>query len=139
MDPPSSHPVVTGVSSADPFKNFGFTDKVLYDALTRAFRMWYTAYDPVPNSTYTAYTESADGIQWQAPRRLDSLKDFGVAYILDQGPQYPDPTRRFMTVVPADPPASQRAGNALFSPDGLNWTPYAHNPVTAGAYGEVWV
>jgi hypothetical protein len=43
-----------------------------------------------------------------------------------------------MMVVPADTPPPQRAGNALFSPDGFTWTPYDHNPITAGGYGEVW-
>jgi hypothetical protein len=134
-----NQPVVTGFSPSSPFDNFNYSAAVLYDAATNRFRMWYVAFDQPANVRYTAYTESADGIHWQTPpRRLDSLKDFEFTNILDLGAQYPDPARRYMTIVPAKTPYSARAGNALFSPDGIIWTPYAHNPVTTGAYGEVW-
>ena len=144
VSPPSrllAGPVVTGYNPdnpTNPFKNFNYSAAVLYDAAGRLFRMWYVAYEPLSNTTYTAYTESADGLLWQPPRRLKTLDGYQFSNILDLGPGYPDPQQRYLTIVPSRGPVAYRAGNALFSPDGLTWTFYAGNPLTNGQDGEVW-
>jgi hypothetical protein len=47
------HPVVTGFSPDDPFKNFNYSVAVLYDTLTNNLRMWHIAFDPATTSRYT--------------------------------------------------------------------------------------
>ncbi len=93
---------------------------VLRDPASRRFRIWYGV--PGPAGTSVAYMESDDGEHFVRPHRV--LKDpapiqFGTS-ILDDGPNFPDPARRYKYGW-WHGEGLQVAG----SPDGLEWTPLA--------------
>jgi hypothetical protein len=85
------------ITAADhhPFQPY-FT--ILRSAETGSFRLWYgvPTEDLNPNQSRVAYLESADGIHWtNAPRILAvGPVQFGTS-VIDDGPQSPDPTRRY--------------------------------------------
>ncbi|MBA3417007.1 MAG: hypothetical protein H0U10_17440, partial [Chloroflexia bacterium] len=119
----SPKPIVTAAED----KNFQPYVSVVRDPMTKRFRMWYN----VPESStrsHIAYMESDDGIRWIRPHRV--LKDpveisFGAS-IIDEGPDFCDPIRRFKL-------ATENGGLWIsFSPDGLNWTAAAGEPALRG-------
>ena len=72
---------------------------VVRDPQTGRFRMWYGAYGPErkPTQGHLGYVESDDGIHWAKPHRV--LDDpaplrFGAS-VIDEGPDFPDPAKRF--------------------------------------------
>jgi hypothetical protein len=92
---------------------------VLRDPVTRRFRLWYnTAVDST--TSHIGYMESQDGMHFLRPHR--ELADpsglpvaFG-AYVVDDGPDFPDPAKRYKL-------GWERGGLfTAFSPDGLTWT-----------------
>lgn len=90
-----SEPVVTGKKGKgdDCFQPYV---TVLHDPATKRFRMYYGVPDSEIRS-HLAMMESDDGIHWIRPyRRLPdpSPIQFGVS-IFDEGPNYPDPSRRY--------------------------------------------
>jgi len=98
---------------------------ILRDEKTGRFRIWYGV--PVNESrSRLGYMESDDGINWIRPHRV--LDDpgpiqFGVS-ILDEGPNFPDATRRFKY--------AYWWGDGMMiaaSPDGLAWKLIAPHPV----------
>lgn len=123
---------------------------VVRDPETRKFRMWYNKY--IGEECSIAYAESDDGIRWETPG-LGILGDdnrvlkisvpgrggYGVS-LIDEGPAFTDKARRFkLAWWGTGSSANARAGKDLgaslcvaFSPDGLRWTPWPHNPVLAG-------
>jgi len=116
-------PVVTG--KAD--KNFQPYVTVVRDSNTGKFRMWYNV--PVDGSqSHLAYIESEDGIRFIRPHRV--LDDAGrIAFgasVLDEGPQFPDPSWRYKYVWYHDGLRLAR------SADGLKWTLDPTRPVITG-------
>src|SRR4030095_9313923 len=86
-----NHPFVTGKED----KNFQPYVTVLRDSHTGKFRMWYDT--PVDGSqSHLGYIESDDGIVFIRPHRVldDPGKIAFGASVLDEGPQFPDPSWR---------------------------------------------
>jgi len=119
-DPTIPNPLVTGKEDGcfQPYLT------VLRDPETGRFRIWYghRTEDFNPGASHLGYLESEDGIHWLRPPRV--LADpapiqFGVS-ILDEGPDYPDPARRYKYGWWKD--GGLRVAS---SPDGLTWTPMA--------------
>ncbi len=110
-------PIVTGKTGKgdDCFQPYL---EVIRDPKTRRFRLWYGVPESAGQS-HLAYMESDDGIHWIRPHRVlgdPSKIQFGVS-ILDEGPAFPDPTRRFKYGYYGD-----GGLRIAVSPDGLTWT-----------------
>jgi hypothetical protein len=105
---------------------------VLRDEEGGRYRIWYNRGPAV------WHAESPDGLRWGKPRVAWDLPRSYGASLVDVGPAAPDPARRFKLAnwqAPrtADPQNGDAAGMYVgFSPDGLRWTPYDHNPVLPG-------
>jgi len=102
---------------------------VLRDPKTRRFRMWYnTAIDS--SHSHIGYMESDDGINFIRPfRELEDPSGLPVgfgAYVVDDGPECPDPAKRYKL-------AWEKNGLfTAFSPDGLKWTATSNERVLGG-------
>ncbi len=95
---------------------------VLRDPQTGRFRVWYGRWtnDRKMDRSHIGYMESDDGIDWIRPHRVlqdPSEIQFG-SEILDEGPDYPDPTSRYKYGYWAD-----GGLRIAVSPDGLNFRP----------------
>jgi hypothetical protein len=125
INPPARlpHPLVTGREDG----NFQPYVTVLRDPQTKRFRMWYgIAVDA--GQSHLGHIESEDGIHWIRPHRVldDPAKITFGASVLDDGPDFPDPARRYKF-------AWWTGGLWIaFSPDGLHWTAAAPRPVLEG-------
>lgn len=123
-DPALGNPIVTGKGDHcfQPYLT------VLQDPTTHRYRMWYGVYNTTNDVTtsHIATMESSDAIHWERPYR--QLPDaapiqFGVS-VLDAGPHTPNPAQRYKLGWWKD------GGLKLAtSPDGLQWTALAPNPV----------
>ncbi|MEO7300149.1 MAG: hypothetical protein ABI042_16415 [Verrucomicrobiota bacterium] len=134
-DPSLPNPVVTGPED----KNFQPFFTVVRDAVTKRFRIWYgVPAKPLGGSpSRLAYMESDDGIHWQRPHRVlenpGGLEVRFGASVIDEGPNFPDLTRRFKfgwnwgNFKAAAPVASDAGLMIAVSPDGFNWTPLLTN------------
>jgi hypothetical protein len=116
-------PVVT----AREDKNFQPYMTVLRSPNTQRFRMWYGI--PInAGQSHLAYIESEDGVHWIRPHRV--LDDPGrIAFgasVLDEGPDFADPARRYKYV--------WYDGGMMIarSADGLVWTADPSHPVITG-------
>lgn len=117
-DPGLPNPLITGPEDRcfQPY----FT--VSRSPETGKYRLWYGAWGDGQSMSrsHLAYLESDDGLRWQRPAKI--LKDpaeiqFG-SEVLDEGPDFPDPARRYKY--------SWWHGGGLriaTSPDGLEFTP----------------
>lgn len=123
-DPAIPNPVVTGPEDGcfQPYLT------VLRDAGTGRFRIWYghRTEDRNSGASHLGYLESEDGIHWRRPARV--LRDpapiqFGVS-IIDEGPGFPDPARRYKYGWWKD-----GGLKVASSPDGLEWTPMSADVV----------
>ena len=118
-----AEPVVT----AREDKNFQPYMTVLRDPGTQRFRMWYGI--PInAGQSHLAHIESEEGIHWIRPHRV--LDDPGrIAFgasVLDEGPDFPDPARRYKYVW-------YNGGMMIArSADGLVWTADPSQPVITG-------
>ena len=133
------NPVVTGKGDGcfQPYVT------VLRDAATGRFRIWYAhrTEDSQASNQRLAYMESEDGVHWIRPPRLlqePAPMQFGVS-IIDEGPAYPDATRRYKLGWWKDGGLKVAA-----SPDGWTWTPLSpevvlhHNhDITSIAYDSL--
>lgn len=122
---PARHgePVVDGATdgSFQPYVS------VVKDSASGRWRMWYNVPRNPGNSgeSSLALIESPDGIRWLRPHRVLTSPpiQFGAS-VIDEGPSFPDPARRFK--------AAWHKDNGLqvaVSPDGLAWTLLAPGPV----------
>jgi hypothetical protein len=114
-----------------------FYCKVLYDKDMGRFRMWYNVgFNAVEPTFCYAYAESQDGLTWTRPNlglvevqgsRENNLIaapfNHAALVLVDDGPQCPDPARRFKMAFTGD------GLWVAFSPDGLRFTEYPGNPV----------
>ena len=116
-----ANPVVTGPED----KCFQPYVTVLRDPQTRRFRIWYGVPESASQS-HLAYMESKDGIHWIRPHQV--LQDPGRiqfgACVLDEGPKFPDPEKRFKFAYWDD-----GGLQIATSPDGLCWKLLADGPV----------
>lgn len=123
-DPALPNPIVTGKEDRcfQPYLT------VLRDPHTRRFRLWYGVYDEsrAPLTSHIGYMESEDGIHWIRPPRI--LRDPGPIQfgnsVLDEGPDFPDPARRYKLGWWMD-----GGLQIATSPDGLEWQMLAPGPV----------
>lgn len=116
-------PVVDGAVDG----NFQPYVSVVRDADSGRWRMWYNVPRTPGNSgeSSLALIESTDGLRWQRPHRVLETPpiQFGAS-IIDEGPGFPDKTKRFK--------AAWHKHNGLqvsASPDGIAWTELAPGPV----------
>ncbi len=131
---------------------------VIRDADSGEFRMWYNvAGDPdfrEGTSGGIAYATSIDGLNWRRPK-LDKFEYKGqpLTNLVIQGtqrlptvfptPNDPDRGRRYRLITylgrdMIDMREEMKSGirfgyGVFFSPDGLSWTEYGHNPVIQGS------
>jgi len=116
-------PIVTGYEDGcfQPYVT------VVRDPQSKRFRMWYgvPAKPQDQANTHLAYLESEDGIHWLRPHRELTTPpiQFGTS-IIDEGPSYADPAKRFKF-------AWWKNGGlqVAFSADGIEWHSLAPGPV----------
>ncbi len=108
-------PIVT--SGEDGDENFQPWLSVVRDPDTGLFRIWYNIPENIHQS-HLGYMESEDGIHWIRPHRV--LKDpcfiNFCCSVIDHGPNYPDPIKRFVLAT-----FSRPGIRIATSPDGLDW------------------
>jgi len=114
------------------------------------FRLWYKPrildYGS-ENHAGLLFAHSEDGIHWEKPALgitelngsrennalwSDNSRGWRSTNGLSYDPDDPDPARRYklLAFLGADGPESARPGyGACFSPDGIHWEAYEHNPV----------
>lgn len=122
---PRSHsePVVDGAVDG----NFQPYVSVVRDGVTGRWRMWYNVPREPGNSAESslALIESADGVHWDRPHRiLDTPPIQFGASVIDEGPDFADPSQRYK--------AGWHHDNGLqvaTSPDGVKWSLRAPGPV----------
>ena len=121
---------------------------VLYDPAQPHFRIWYNLGTSV--GTAYAYAESPDGITWERPtlgivdvggsaaNNLFRTGGYGPGLAVDDGPDCPDPARRYKTFlfgsfvdgrVTHHQPGNPSGLCVSFSADGIHWNDYEANPV----------
>jgi len=123
---------------------------ILFDEQSQKFKCWYSCffrqwYQPCAmevESGMMLYAESNDGIQWQKPA-LDTYENNGskANNICLTGPgcgilmpnvlydsAESDPDRRYKLLCHGTV-GTDHGPCVYFSPDGLRWTPYEHNPI----------
>ena len=86
------NPVVTGPED----KCFQPYVTVLRDPQTKRFRIWYGVPENA-SQTHLAYMESDDGVNWRRPHRVlqdPAFIQFGAS-VIDEGPGFADPSKRF--------------------------------------------
>ena len=115
------------------------------------FRMWYFVRSPLGKSH--AYAESVDGVHWEKPtlglvavngsyenNLLPTAQCGATGYpitLLDNGPDFHDPSQRFMFLGCRLPDGGANLGAwAMFSADGIHLTSAPGNPVLPY---EAWV
>jgi hypothetical protein len=117
-DPAIPNPLITGKEDGcfQPYMT------VLHDPGSGRLRLWYNhrTEDFNAGQSHLGYLESEEGIHWLRPPRV--LQDpapiqFGAS-VLDEGPNHPDPARRFKYGWWKD-----GGLQVASSPDGLTWTP----------------
>lgn len=121
-------------------RNVSLYGAVLYDPVEARYRMWYQGFGSGRN--VGCYATSLDGIYWEKPSlglvELDGSVDNNVVLAntclpnVIHEPQDADPARRYKALF-WDNSIERGPGVAhvsvAFSPDGIHWTKYAHNPV----------
>ncbi len=120
-----ANPLISGEEDG----NFQPYVTVLRDPETKRFRAWYNIQVDGRRRSRLGYLESADGVRWHRPHRELNFP-FSVTYgvsILDEGPDYPDPDRRFKY-------AYYHSGGLRLavSPDGLEWTSFSPDVLVPG-------
>jgi hypothetical protein len=100
---------------------------VVRDPQTRRFRMWYNtpSKPPEPPTSRLVYLESEDGVHWLRPHRVLATPpiQFGAS-VIDEGPAYADPAKRFKFAWWKD-----GGLQVAFSADGIVWNSLAPGPV----------
>lgn len=123
-DPAIGNPLITGREDhcVGPYMT------VIRDPQTGRFRIWYNVYKEKhkDGTARFAIMESEEGIRWLRPTRV--LKDpgpinFGSA-VVDEGPDFPDPDRRFKLAWWAE-----GGLKIAVSADGLDWSMFKPWPV----------
>ena len=117
------------------------------------FRMWYSTY--TSQGAAHAYAESADGVRWTFPvlgqveldgsrsNNLLATASIGLdgypLKVIDNGPNYDNPERRYMMISYTGVKKKKGAGVA-FSADGIHWKAGPANPIIPFVwnYGDAW-
>ncbi len=123
----------------------------IYDDEEQQFKFWYQSYnygESVSERTPVLYATSKDGIEWERPiLNLNTFKGSTENNIILQNYGFhdlyspsvikdtldPNPNKRYKMIwwdFPLGEEGYQDDGMCVaFSPDGINWTKYANNPV----------
>ena len=116
-----------------------FGSRVMQDAATRQFRMWYITYSFEGNFYRWGYATSADGLKWTRPDL--GVERFGNALAGNCLPLGPHPEKGTRSIArdprPETPSHRRYLGVRFtydgefvsFSPDGIAWLEYPLNPV----------
>lgn len=123
-DPKIPNPLITGKEDG----NFQPYMTVIRDPLSGRYRIWYGSrtHGRDAGTSHVATMESLDGIHWIRPPRV--LADPGPiqfgSSVVDEGPGFADPRKRYKL-------AWWHGGGLKIavSPDGLDWTALAREPV----------
>ena len=97
---------------------------VLHDADARLFKMWYYDAEYRSGRSGTRYATSADGLRWTTHDAYIPFITMGV--LCD--PEAVDRSRRYKSLSCTGGWPRNEYGD-FFSPDGIQWKPYPHNPV----------
>ena len=121
-DPRIPNPLITGGAAGDDCIAPYMT--VIRDRGTGQFRIWYNTYKKIPTGYQATLStmKSTDGIHWIRPHLKSKVSTFGAS-VIDEGPGFPDPAKRYKLGwwgdygdVPAD------YGMTIgYSADGLVW------------------
>ena len=133
------------IAKAEPWHEMPlFYQEVRRDPDTGLFRMWYNIRNNTPTFwTCYAYAESDDGIAWRRPalglidingskhNNLFMNPEGGAfcTFIVDDGADVADPQRRYKMAYTHYDAKDFGGVYVAFSPDGIHWTDYEHNPV----------
>jgi len=123
-DPAIGNPLITGKED----RCVGPYLTVIRDAATGRFRIWYNVYKEKhkDGTARFATMESEDGIRWLRPARV--LEDPGPinfgSSVIDEGPDFPEPDRRFKLAWWAE-----GGLKIAVSRDGLDWSMFKPWPV----------
>jgi hypothetical protein len=136
LHPPEkmSRPILRGMGSEDSNNQPYAT--VIWDAERKTFRMWYNSRENSSSELKLSYMESADGINWNRPRKdLLEIYGFGCS-VTDEGPKAKNLSRRYKLIYWEKKSKFKNyledgyAGvGVAFSPDGLKWTKHEPHPV----------
>lgn len=116
---------------------------VLFDDEEGIFKMWYIPWPWDDGRRPLCYATSRDGYRWEKPEL--GLYEFGGSkrnnivgiwadpcyFNVIKDPHDPDPKRLYKALGELEGPVANHTGGVAvaFSPDGLHWTEYEHNPV----------
>ncbi len=116
-------PAIAGPPGPD---NFAATPSISWDPQLRKFRMWYT--ERSEKGARLLYRESIDGLNWPGPDRVSLALEGDSPAVLDEGPAFADPKRRFKLVFFRNSP-KPIGMSVAWSSTGLSWTFSPRNPV----------
>jgi hypothetical protein len=106
---------------------------ILRDPQSQRFRLWYNT-TVSSSQSHIGYMESPDGVEFVRPYREladpPGLKVGMGASVIDDGPGFADPSRRFKLAF------EENGLFTCFSPDGLTWTPSSPTKVL-GDIGDI--
>ena len=121
-----------------------FGQAVLYDAEDKVFKMWYVGNWWADGRRMFCLATSSDGYHWDKPnvgvyeykgsRKNNILGDWADPQYFNviKDLQESNPARRYKALGEMEGPSGSNSTGGVavaFSPDGINWTPYAGNPV----------
>jgi hypothetical protein len=116
-------PVVDGAVDG----NFQPYVSVMKDPISGRWRMWYNVPRTPGDGSQSrlAHIESEDGVHWRRPHRVLATApiQFGAS-VIDEGPGFSDPAKRFKGAWFKDDGLQVST-----SPDGITWTPLAPGPL----------
>lgn len=134
-----ANPVMTRTEAWEGTGPYPWGTSLMQDPQTRELRLWYVAFEPATNFYRWGYATSRDMLTWTKPnlgqatyqgKPASNCLSVGAhpekacsSIARDPRPQTP-PARRYLGI------RFTYAGERVaFSPDGIKWTEYEHNPV----------
>jgi hypothetical protein len=140
------NPILRGENPWEfPFSASISCPKVIYDTGLSQYRMWYETF-LFGKREYVCYATSQDGLEWECPNlglvEFEGSRQNNIVSI--EGTDFPQIPRALLycpEMQGIEPEARlykalQWLGDGgvgvYFSPDGLRWTAYEHNPVITG-------
>jgi hypothetical protein len=139
--PAQKHPANPVIRRTEKWEGVGpyiWGNRLMHDAMTGQFRLWYIAYAFEGNFYRWGYATSRDGLHWEKPElRVEKFEGASARNGLPLGP-HPEKGARSIARDPRPETANDRrylgvrftyAGEFVsFSPDGITWREYEKNP-----------
>lgn len=141
MVPAGRHPANPVMGPTEAWEGVGpyiWGNRLLHDAPTGPFRLWYIAYDYAGNFYRWGYATSPDGVAWTKPAL--GVEQFGgrpATNLLPLGPHPEKGTRSIARDPRPDTPPDRRylgvrftydGQYVSFSPDGIAWREHPQSP-----------